>query len=123
MDFKKRQFVYDTIFKVKNYNRILKLQFDTLKIIKSILLKKLNKNKISIKYPNDILVNNKKLCGILIESIKLNKMIFGLVGIGINISNSPSVSKYQTTCLNKINRKINDRIEIAQSITKGFRIL
>ena len=64
-----------------------------------------------------------KLCGILIESFKLNKMIFGLVGIGINISNSPSVSKYQTTSLNKINRKINDRIEIAQSITKGFRIL
>lgn len=121
---KKGNLYMTLFFKVKNYNRIIKLQFDTLKIIKSILLKKIkSKNKISIKYPNDILVNNKKLCGILIESIKLNKMIFGLVGIGINISNSPSVSKYQTTSLNKINRKINDRIEIAQSITKRFRIL
>ena len=34
-------------FKVKNYNRILKLQFDTLKIIKSILLKKI-KSKIKL---------------------------------------------------------------------------
>ena len=121
---KKGNLYMTLFFKVKNYNTILKLQFKTLKIIKSILTKKINsKNKISIKYPNDILVNDKKLSGILIESISFHKSIYGLVGIGVNISNSPNIRKYQTTCLNNINGKMNDRIEIAQSITNRFRIL
>ncbi|MBQ9899915.1 MAG: biotin--[Acholeplasmatales bacterium] len=37
-----------------------------------------------IKWPNDIYYNNKKLCGILIESIYSSKFIASIIGIGIN---------------------------------------
>ncbi|MEA2043216.1 MAG: biotin--[acetyl-CoA-carboxylase] ligase [Bacteroidota bacterium] len=42
----------------------------------------------SIKWPNDIYYNNRKLCGILIEnSLSGNKIKKSIVGIGINIDN------------------------------------
>jgi BirA family biotin operon repressor/biotin-[acetyl-CoA-carboxylase] ligase len=42
---------------------------------------------ISIKWPNDILAGNKKICGVLIEnSIKSDGKIQSVVGIGINVN-------------------------------------
>lgn len=42
---------------------------------------------LKIKWPNDILLNNKKICGILLEN-DLQKNIL-IIGIGVNIDNSP----------------------------------
>lgn len=39
-----------------------------------------------IKYPNDILVNKKKIAGILIESAGLNNLDYVVVGVGINVN-------------------------------------
>ena len=47
----------------------------------------------SIKWPNDILIESKKIAGILIEYYSR----FVVVGIGINIANSPMLQKYETT--------------------------
>lgn len=42
---------------------------------------------ISIKWPNDILAGNKKICGILIEnSIKSDGQIHSIIGIGLNVN-------------------------------------
>ena len=41
----------------------------------------------SIKYPNDIVYNNKKISGVLIESIKVDGDSYCIVGVGININN------------------------------------
>lgn len=39
-----------------------------------------------IKWPNDILVDGKKVCGILIENeVKGNNIAFSIIGIGINV--------------------------------------
>ena len=46
-----------------------------------------------IKWPNDILIDGKKVCGILIEYAGR----FVIVGIGINIKYNPTVAAYQTT--------------------------
>ena len=39
-----------------------------------------------LKWPNDLLINNKKICGILVESEIVNDEIEFIVGIGINYS-------------------------------------
>lgn len=44
------------------------------------------KNSYFIKWPNDIFVNNKKIAGILIETIIENKTIHCIIGIGINVN-------------------------------------
>ena len=49
----------------------------------------------TIKWPNDILVDDKKICGVLIEYAGS----FVVVGIGINIKTNPTVEKYKTTKL------------------------
>lgn len=47
----------------------------------------------TIKWPNDILVDGKKISGSLIEYSGR----FVVVGIGINVKTNPTVDKYQTT--------------------------
>ncbi len=49
----------------------------------------------TIKWPNDILVDGKKICGVLIEYAG----DFVIVGIGININSNPTVANYKTTKL------------------------
>ncbi|MCQ2571834.1 MAG: biotin--[acetyl-CoA-carboxylase] ligase [Alphaproteobacteria bacterium] len=49
-----------------------------------------------IKWPNDILVDDKKISGILIEYAQN----FVIIGIGINVKTCPTVKEYQTTKVN-----------------------
>ena len=49
----------------------------------------------TIKWPNDILIDGKKVCGILIEYAGP----YVVVGIGINIKTNPTVREYKTTKL------------------------
>ena len=64
--------------------------------------------KIKLKLPNDIMVNKKKICGILQETIKKNNIQYLIVGIGLNLVRSPQINKYPTTSLYDLtNSKIN----------------
>ena len=50
-------------------------------------LKQLKIPKVLIKWPNDILAENKKVCGILIENvIKINQLDASIIGIGLNVN-------------------------------------
>ena len=42
----------------------------------------------SIKWPNDILISNAKLCGILCESVVLDSKAFAVAGIGLNVNST-----------------------------------
>ena len=68
------------------------------------LLSKYYKKKIKIKLPNDILINNKKICGILQETIEKNGMKYIVVGIGLNLVKSPSIKNYPTTNLYELTK-------------------
>jgi len=50
-------------------------------------VQKLCNIKVEIKWPNDLLVNGKKFCGILTEAVFTGGGYFLVIGIGINVSN------------------------------------
>jgi len=74
-----------------------------------------------IKWPNDILIGKKKVCGILMEmEASLNKINFAIVGIGINVYNKLHPSLENASTLQKfINKKIS-RISLIKSILEKF---
>ncbi|ALR31910.1 biotin--protein ligase [Chryseobacterium sp. IHB B 17019] len=45
----------------------------------------LTENKVKIKWPNDIILKNKKIAGILIEKKKINQNNYFIIGCGINV--------------------------------------
>ena len=88
------------------------------------------KKKIKLKLPNDILINRKKICGILQETIKKNNIQYLIVGIGLNLINSPQINKYPTTNLydltnskisvNKISKELKDMYKNFLKSSMGF---
>ena len=74
------------------------------------VISKYYKKKITFKLPNDLLINKKKICGILQEKIEKSKNQYLIVGIGFNLIKSPNIPNYPTTNLLKItNQKINKK--------------
>ena len=66
-----------------------------------------------IKYPNDILVNNKKIAGILIESLGYDKIENLIIGIGININQIDFIElKNKATSIKIINKINTDTREV-----------
>tara|TARA_Y100001970_G_scaffold271169_1_gene366002 strand:- start:188 stop:709 length:522 start_codon:yes stop_codon:yes gene_type:complete len=90
-----------------------------LSIIKNIIIKYVKKN-IKVKLPNDILIDKKKVCGILQEIIYQNNYKYLIIGIGINVINSPNILKYPTTYLNNYSKKKINKIEIINKIKLNF---
>ena len=87
-------------------------------------LKKLNLPKLSIKWPNDILSANKKICGILIENvIKQNNVAATVVGIGLNVNQVNFSNLPQASSLLNVTGISYDLDELLQSILKELEIL
>jgi BirA family transcriptional regulator, biotin operon repressor / biotin---[acetyl-CoA-carboxylase] ligase len=76
----------------------------------------------TIKWPNDIFYENKKLGGILIENVwKNNKLSNSVVGIGINLNETIDFEKFpNATSLSQITNTSFDIVAIAQSIIGTF---
>ena len=82
---------------------LVQLSLKNLTKINCLLVKKLLSNfyedKITIKKPNDLLINNMKISGILQETLSKSGETFIIVGIGINLIKSPTIKNYLTTNL------------------------
>ena len=64
--------------------------------------------KISLKWPNDILANGEKICGILLEAHQTQSGDQALViGFGVNIVAAPKDLPYGATCLQDIGSDMN----------------
>ena len=108
--------VFFEISKKISLSKIINLN---LKIIKKIIYKKIN-TLILIKKPNDILINKKKVCGILQETIFYKNLKYLLVGIGLNILKSPKFKNYKTTSMYEITNKKVNRLKILNEIRLSY---
>ena len=78
------------------------------------------KKKIIIKKPNDLLINKKKISGILQEIISKSGNKFLVVGIGINLVKSPKIKNYPTTNLSELVNKPIDKRVIEENLKTFF---
>ena len=78
------------------------------------------KKKISIKAPNDLLINKKKISGILQEMIKKDNISYMIVGIGINLIKNPKIKNYPTTHLLEVSKKNINKKEIILKLKKIY---
>jgi BirA family biotin operon repressor/biotin-[acetyl-CoA-carboxylase] ligase len=75
--------------------------------------------KINMKWPNDILVDGKKIAGILLESSAHGDMLDWLViGVGVNVATSPDKVSFSTTCLHESS---NPHVSV-ESVLKHFTV-
>ncbi|MDP6600033.1 MAG: biotin--[acetyl-CoA-carboxylase] ligase [Candidatus Woesearchaeota archaeon] len=102
--------LYMTILlKEKNIDNVRYLTFiGAVSVAKTLI--KLSKLDAKVKWPNDVLINDKKVCGILTETICGNEN-YALVGIGVNINQQ------------KINKSISNKAISLKIITnKNYNI-
>lgn len=79
-----------------------------------------------IKWPNDIVIGSKKVCGILTEmSAEMERIEFVVTGIGVNVNNTafPEDLKEKATSLYLENGNSMRRIELLQEILRRFEAL
>ena len=102
----------------------IKLSLPRLTIINCLLIKKLLKNyykkNIVFKKPNDLLIQKKKISGILQEIVTIYGDKFLIVGIGINIKKSPEIRNYPTTSLDELTNKSNSNRHVANKLKLIF---
>lgn len=85
-------------------NRLKELSFLTAVVLHKTIshfVKKLNAPKIDIKlkWPNDVLVDGKKLAGILLESTRINDINYIIIGVGVNTHFLPKIKNIPVTSM------------------------
>ena len=116
--------LFISIFFEINQKRINFRQFAVLNafILRKLVSKFISKN-IKIKWPNDLLYNKEKICGILQEVISYNQKDYLIVGIGLNTNFSPKNKSFQSTSLkNMINNSIDNK-KILKNIKNKYEKL
>ena len=100
------------------------VSINTITKINCFLVKKLlstfTRKKIIFKKPNDLLIDKKKICGILQEVIFLNKKKFLITGIGINIIKNPYIKNYPSTNLQEVTKKSISKSNVENKLKQLF---
>ena len=100
------------------------LSINTITKINCLLVKKLlsifTRKKIIFKKPNDLLIDKKKISGILQEIIFFNKKKFLITGIGINIIKNPNIKNYPSTNLQEVTKKSISKLIVENKLKKLF---
>ena len=88
-------------------------------LVKNLLSKFTNK-RITIKKPNDLLIDKKKISGILQEVILIKGKKFLITGIGINIIKNPNIKNYPATNLQDIAKKSISKLKVENKLKHIF---
>jgi BirA family biotin operon repressor/biotin-[acetyl-CoA-carboxylase] ligase len=77
--------------------------------------------KLMAKWPNDLLINEKKFCGILLESLVTTKIDTIICGIGINVNQTvfPDILVTATSIKRELHKEVN-RVLLLKSILKNL---
>jgi BirA family biotin operon repressor/biotin-[acetyl-CoA-carboxylase] ligase len=78
--------------------------------------------KINIKWPNDILAEEHKICGILIEnSVKKSKIKHSIVGIGLNVNQMVFQNLPNATSMKLISGKFFNLDEVLEAVVDNIK--
>tara|TARA_Y100000766_G_C18747130_1_gene526567 strand:+ start:70 stop:876 length:807 start_codon:yes stop_codon:yes gene_type:complete len=83
-------------------------------------------DQINIKWPNDLLINQRKISGILIETVDLEGQVGIVIGVGINVHMSKEDGKeidQSWVSLDEISEKTNDRNELIVNLLNELFVL
>ena len=101
------------------------LYINTITKINCLLVKKLlssfTSKKIFFKKPNDLLIDKKKICGILQEVTFIRDKKFLITGIGINIKNNPIIRNYPATNLQEVTKKSISKSKVENKLKQLFK--
>jgi len=90
-------------------------------IVLNIIKKFCNEENLNLKFPNDILYNGKKICGLLQELITQKNRKFLIIGIGLNIVSNPNINNgYKATNIYLETNKKPSIIEIIDLIISSY---
>ena len=84
------------------------------------LLTKFTKKKILFKNPNDLVIDKKKISGILQEVIFVKGKNFLITGIGINIVKNPNIKNYPSTNLQEVTKKSISKLGVENKLKQLF---
>ena len=88
-------------------------------LVKKLLSKFTSKN-IFFKKPNDLLIDKKKISGILQEIILVKDKKFLITGIGINIIKNPNIRNYPATNLQEVIKKSISKLKVENKLKQIF---
>jgi BirA family biotin operon repressor/biotin-[acetyl-CoA-carboxylase] ligase len=76
-----------------------------------------------IKWPNDILLGNKKLGGILTELVaEMDEIKFAIIGVGLNVNNTKLSLPAGSVSLREHRMETVNRLELLQEILRSFEV-
>jgi BirA family biotin operon repressor/biotin-[acetyl-CoA-carboxylase] ligase len=83
--------------------------------------------KAQIKWPNDVLINGKKICGILIESdVRGSRVDYAVIGIGlnvnINLADFPEIAPTATSLSHELGRNVSRREMVRSLLAEAERL-
>ena len=85
-------------------------------------LEKLNLPKLYIKWPNDIMSDNKKICGILVENmVKQNSIKESVIGIGLNVNQDTFKNLPNATSIKKIKGAVFNIDELLNDLVNNIK--
>ena len=84
------------------------------------LLSKYTKKKIIYKQPNDLLIDKKKISGILQETIFFSNKVFLITGIGVNINKNPIIKDYPSTNLCELTKISISKAKVEKRLKQLF---
>jgi len=83
--------------------------------------------KAQLKWPNDVLVNSKKVCGILVESdVRGDKVDYAVIGIGLNVnlklSEFPQIAPMATSLSQELGREVSRREMVRNLLAQAEKL-